>query len=135
MKEMDRIYRRAVKAAKATQLPGIDQGTWYGTPSLTVKGKSFMRVKDADTFVFRCALEEKEVLMEAAPGIYFETDHYKGWPAVLVRASAVGDAELEQCVARSWGLMAPAKLRKDIEKAAQNSAPPTKQSRNKNPEI
>jgi hypothetical protein len=98
---MDRIYRRVVKAANVTKLAGIAQSTWYGTPSLTVKGKSFMRVKEADTFVFRCALEEKEVLMEAAPNIYFETAHYKGWPAVLVRASTVSDAELAQCVARA----------------------------------
>jgi hypothetical protein len=82
---MHRIYRRAVKAAQATKLPGVEQSMWYGTPSLAVKGKSFMRVKDADTFVFRCALDEKEVLMEAGAKVYFETDHYKGWPAVLVR--------------------------------------------------
>lgn len=126
MKDMDRIHRRVVKAAKATRLPGIAPSIWYGTPALAVQGKSFMRVKDADTFVFRCALEEKEVLMDAAPAIYFETDHYKGWPAVLVRASAVSDAELAQCVARAWALMAPAKLRKEMERAAQSPAPPVK---------
>ena len=43
------------------------------------------RVKDADTVVLMCPLEEKEMLIEAAPEIYFETDHYKGWPAILVR--------------------------------------------------
>ena len=26
-----------------------------------------------------CAIEEKELLMEAVPDIYYETDHYKGW--------------------------------------------------------
>ena len=69
-----------------------------------------MRVKDPDTLVFRCAIDEKEMLMESAPEIYFETDHYKGWPAVLVRLSNASDAELEVCVERAWRLQAPAKL-------------------------
>jgi hypothetical protein len=54
-----------------------------------VRGKLFLRVKDADTLVLICLLEEKELLMEAAPHIYYETDHYKGWPAVLVRVATI----------------------------------------------
>jgi hypothetical protein len=77
---------------------------------MKVRGKFLMRVKDSDTLVFRCPLEEKEMLMEAAPDIYFETDHYKGWPAVLVRLSRISDAELRHCVERAWRLQAPAKL-------------------------
>jgi hypothetical protein len=69
-----------------------------------------MRVKDADTLVFRCPVEMKEVLIESAPAIYFETDHYKGWPAVLVRLSKIGDAELRECVQRAWRLQAPKRL-------------------------
>ena len=41
-----------------------------------------------------CELEEKAALMEAAPDIYFETDHYKGWPAMLARLDALSDAGL-----------------------------------------
>src|SRR5258708_6072121 len=57
--DTDRPFARAVKAAKATKLPGIEKGTSYGTPSLTVRGKFMMRVKDPDTLVFRCTMEEK----------------------------------------------------------------------------
>ena len=57
--------------------------------ALKVRGKLFLRVKDAGTLVLMCPLEEKELLMEAAPHIYYETDHYKGWPAVLVRVAAI----------------------------------------------
>ncbi len=107
---VDRTFARAVKAAKATKLPGIEQGTSHGTPSLTVRGKFMMRVKDADTFAFRCTMEEKTFLMEAVPSIYFETDHYVGWPVVLVRAAA-SDAELAHCVERAWRAQAPKKLK------------------------
>jgi hypothetical protein len=107
---LDRVFARVSKAAKASKLPQIQEGTWYGTPALFLRGKSLMRVKDAETLVFRCTLEEKTFLMEAEPAVYYETDHYAGWPAVLVRAAAVSDAELIHCVARAWRLQAPKKL-------------------------
>jgi hypothetical protein len=69
-----------------------------------------MRVKDEDTLVFSCALEEKALLVEAVPDIYFETDHYKNWPAILVRLSAISDHELQHCLKRAFLLQAPAKL-------------------------
>jgi hypothetical protein len=93
-----------------SKLPDVEEGTAYGTPALKVRGKFLMRVKDPDTFVFRCPLEMKEVLIESASEIYFETDHYKGWPAVLVRLSKASDAELQQCLTRAWRLQAPKKL-------------------------
>jgi hypothetical protein len=91
-------------------LPGIEESTSFGTPALKVGGKLLMRVKDADTLVFRSPIEMKEILIESAPEIYFETDHYKGWPAALVRLSKISDAELQQCLQRAWRLQAPKKL-------------------------
>jgi hypothetical protein len=82
---------------------------------MKVRGKFLMRVKDPDTLVFRCTLDEKEMLMESAPEVYFETDHYKGWPAILVRLSKASDAELKHCLERAWRLQAPAKLIRALE--------------------
>ena len=53
--------------AAAVGLPEIVEATSYGTPSLTVRKKFLSRVKDADTVVVMCPVEEKEVLIEAAP--------------------------------------------------------------------
>ena len=107
---LDAPFARAAAAAAAAGLPGVEASTSYGTPSLKVRGKSFLRVKDADTLVVMCALEDKELLMEAAPHIFFETDHYKGWPAVLVRLSQIDDAELQHRIVRGWYLKASARL-------------------------
>jgi hypothetical protein len=107
---LDRAFARARAAARAVKLPEIAEGISYGTPGMKVRGKFLMRVKDPDTLVFRCTLDEKEMLMESAPEVYFETDHYKGWPAVLVRLSKASNAELEVCIERAWRLQAPAKL-------------------------
>jgi hypothetical protein len=98
-----------VKAAAAA-LPGIEESTSYGTPALKVRGKLVARMKDRDTLVVRCLIDEKEFLLEADPRIYFETDHYKGWPAMLVRLRRIGEAELRLRLERAWRLQAPKRL-------------------------
>ena len=114
---MARVFARVRKAAKASGLPGIAEATSYGTPSLKVAGKFLMRMKDADTFVFSCTADEKTMLIEAAPALYFETDHYVGYPLVLLRAAA-SDAELVACVTRAWLLQAPKKLKAERDGSA-----------------
>lgn len=96
----------------AQDLPGVETGTSYGTPALKVAGKLFVRVKDADTLVLMVPLDDKERLIEMAPELYYETDHYRGWPALLVRAAVIDDTELQHRLTESWRLKASAKLRK-----------------------
>lgn len=91
-------------------LPGVEEGTSYGTPALKVGKHLLVRVKDEDTLVLRCAIEEKEALMEVAGDIYFETAHYVGWPFVLARAGAIGDEELALRVEAAWRQRAGKKL-------------------------
>jgi hypothetical protein len=90
---MDPLQRLLALAADAG-LSGIEQGTSYGTPSLKRKGQFLARLKDETTLVIRCPLDEKDMLMAAEPGIYFQTDHYVGYPAVLVRLDVIDDARL-----------------------------------------
>ena len=39
--------------------------------------------------MIKMPIDERDMRMEAAPDIYFITDHYKAWPAVLVRLAQV----------------------------------------------
>jgi hypothetical protein len=103
---------RLWQAGKA--LPEIERSTWYGTPSLKVRTKSLCRVKDADTVVLMCPLEEKELLKEAAPDIFFETPHYHGWPAILARIRVISDAELTNRLKVAWRMQAPLSLQKSV---------------------
>lgn len=98
--------------AAAKGLPEVEEGTSYGTPALKVRKKLLSRVKDVDTVVVMCPLEEKELLMEAAPEFYFETDHYRGWPAMLVRIHAIPPDELALRLRRAWIMQAPKTLLK-----------------------
>ncbi|QPC95079.1 MmcQ/YjbR family DNA-binding protein [Mesorhizobium sp. INR15] len=97
----------------ARGLPDIVETTSYGTPALKVGKKLLARVKDAETIVLMCPLEEKELLLEAAPSIYFETDHYKGWPALLVRLAEIPSDELRHRLEQTWLRQAPKTLIKN----------------------
>jgi hypothetical protein len=102
--------------AAAEGLPEVVEATSYGTPALKVRKKLLCRVKDADTVVVMCPLEEKELLIEAAPEFYFETDHYRGWPAILVRVHAIPADELRLRLSRAWRMHAPKSLQKAQER-------------------
>ena len=91
-------------------MPEVAEATSYGTPALRARTKFLCRVKGPDTIVMMCPLEEKEMLMAAAPDIYFETDHYKGWPAVLVRIRSISIAELRLRLERAFAMQAPKAL-------------------------
>jgi hypothetical protein len=112
----DAAFARVLAIAASTGLPGIEAGRSYGTPSLNVRGKFMARIKDADTLVVRCPVEEKHFLMEADPAVFFETDHYKGYPAFLVRLGAADDATIAGRLERAWRMQAPKKLVVEWEK-------------------
>ena len=109
-RDLDRAFSASARQRGRRSFRESSRARSYGTPSLTAKGKFLMRMKDAGTCAFRCTTEEKAILMEAEPSIYFQTDHYVGWPIVLVRLAAASDAELAHCIVRAWRVQAPKKL-------------------------
>jgi hypothetical protein len=68
-----------------------------------------------DVLAVRCPIEKKELLIEAAPEIYFDDDHYRGYPAVLVRLTAVDEAERGALLGDAWSIQAPKRLRKSYD--------------------
>ena len=103
----------------ARELPEVAEGIWFRTPALKVRGKSFARLKeDGNSVVFLLAnLEEQEILIEAQREIYFITDHYKGWPAVLARLSKLGTRECRFRLEQAWRLKAPKKLVREFDES------------------
>ncbi|HEY3284364.1 MAG TPA: hypothetical protein VGN26_19010 [Armatimonadota bacterium] len=53
---------------------------------------------------------DKEALLASDPGKFFTEPHYNGFPAVLVRLSAVGVEELEELLLQAWRTQAPKAL-------------------------
>lgn len=65
------------------------------------------RAPQIETLAVRCAIERKEMLIEAAPDRFFDDDHYRGFPAVLVRLKVVEQDELASLFKEAWTLSAP----------------------------
>ena len=107
---IDQTFARLQALASARGLPEIEPSTSYGTPALKVAGNAFIRLLDEKTAVLQCPSDQKVLLMEISPDIYFETDHYRGWPAVLVRLPVISDAELAERLVDGWRNKAPKRL-------------------------
>lgn len=101
--------------AFALTLPDVEQGTTYGKPAVKLRGKMLAATTapDAGSFVLHSALVEKEVLMETDPATFWETDHYRGWPAVLVRYGTPPRERIELALHRAWWDRASARQRRD----------------------
>lgn len=95
-------------------LPGVARTTSYRTDALSVAGNSFVRMKEGmdGVLVVHIPLDLKEALIEAEPDKYFETLHYAGYAAMLVRLDLVSDEELSTRLKCAWTQKAPARLRK-----------------------
>jgi hypothetical protein len=84
-------------------LPGTEESTSYGKPAVRVRGKAFVYPgREQGSFAIASPLEEKEFLMETDPDTFWETDHYRGWPAVLVRFGGMDPERIELVIRRAW---------------------------------
>jgi hypothetical protein len=89
--------------AFALALPDTELSTSYGRPAVKVNGKAFVYPgREAGSFAIASPLPEKELLMETDPDTFWETAHYRGWPAVLVRFGSPDRARIETVITRAW---------------------------------
>jgi len=75
-------------------LPGVEESTAYGSPALKVRGKLLAgvpthRSAEPDSLVVRVDFDDRAALLAEAPDVYYVTDHYVGYSAVLVRLTRV----------------------------------------------
>jgi hypothetical protein len=103
-------YKRYVAVVK--RLPGVEESTSYGTPSIKVKGKilSRLRTEAEGALAIRCDFIDREILLQSDPETFFLTDHYRNYPMILVRLDKVRADALPDLVERAWRLVAPSKL-------------------------
>ena len=97
------------------KLPEVEESTWFNTPSLKVRKRSFVRLSEKGVIVVLVDLDEKEALLQAEPDVFFTTPHYDGYPAMLVRLPAISDDELGEILTESWRRVAPKRLVKQLD--------------------
>jgi hypothetical protein len=75
-------------------LPGVEESTAFGVPALKVRGALLAcvpsnRSAEPGSLVVRMDFDNRAELLVADPDVYYITDHYAGYSAVLVRLSRV----------------------------------------------
>ena len=88
--------------------PEVVDGTSYGTPALKVRKKMLVRLKeDGDSLVMPgIPPDERDMLMESQPKVFYLTDHYKDYPMVLIRLSKAKRLTVEPLLRRQWRALA-----------------------------
>lgn len=92
----------------ALNWPEVEDGSCYGTPALKVRKKMLVRLKeDGDSLVVPgVPPNERDMLVESRPTVFYFTDHYKDYPMVLIRLSKATPAMVEPLLRRRWRALA-----------------------------
>jgi hypothetical protein len=78
-----------------------------------VRGKLFAwaaRERDGGGLGIRVDREEKQLILDSNPDVYFASPHYDGWPGLQIRLEAVDREELRMRLEDAWLIQAPRKL-------------------------
>src|ERR1700676_1664704 len=79
----------------------VEDGTSYGTPALKVRKKLLARLReDGDSLVMPgVPQDEREMLVESQPKVFFFADHYSDKPIALIRLSKAQRVSSNRCCA------------------------------------
>lgn len=80
----------------------MDTMAW-GTPALKRKKAFMIRLKeDGESIVVRLDWPNHDRLLASRPDVFFKTDHYAGYNALLVRLDILDEALAREVIELSW---------------------------------
>jgi hypothetical protein len=96
----------------AGSFPEVDADL-VGRPVWRVKGKAFAwraRERDGGGLAVRVDRDEKQLILDGNPDVYYVTPHYNGYPGVVINVPVIGKDELFERLEDAWLIQAPKKL-------------------------
>jgi hypothetical protein len=96
----------------ALSFPEVEE-TGEERTAYRVRGKLFAwaaRERDGGGLGIRVEREEKQLILDSNPDVYFSSPHYEGWPGVQIRIEAIGEDELRERLEDAWLIQAPKRL-------------------------
>jgi hypothetical protein len=96
----------------ASSFPEVEASA-EGRPSWRVRGKLFAweaRERDGGGLAVRVDREEKQLILDANPEVYFASPHYRGYPGVQIRLELIDEDELRERLEDAWLIQAPKRL-------------------------
>jgi len=96
----------------ASGFPDVEESAG-GRPAWRVRGKLFAweaRERDGGGLAVRVDRDEKQLILDANPDVYFASPHYKGYPGVQIRLERISRDELVERLEDAWLIQAPKRL-------------------------
>lgn len=91
--------------AHALTLPVTELSTYYGGPAVKLlsNGRVFLSPSHeaGEAFCLHLDRDRIEMLKEIEPESFYQTPHYVGWDAVLVRYASLDPARIREIIAES----------------------------------
>jgi hypothetical protein len=110
--------------AAAAQLPGIEEGTSYGTPALRVRKKLLARLREGgEDVVLPVDLLDRDAVLQSDPDVFRVTDHYRAHPYVLLRLSTGNIDSALELIEEAWRRAAPRRVQTKRAQRASRAAP------------
>jgi hypothetical protein len=78
-----------------------------------VRGKPFAwlsRERDGGGLAVRVDRDEKQLLLESNPAVYYCSPHYERYPGVQIRLQNIERDELAERIEDAWSIQAPKRL-------------------------
>ena len=102
-------------------LPNVVEGRYYGMPSFLLNGRFLARFRDGGTVLVLqlAAISDRDTLIDLDAEAFFFTEHYRNYPAVLVRLDVVPPSLLTDVITDAWrhvSTLPPARSRKQTTK-------------------
>ena len=99
-----------VVRAIGTALPGVKDASGARGTALKFKGRllaceAIHKSAEPDTLMVSISQERRDELLAQSTAVYYLTDHYRPYPAVLVRLPKIQRSALEQLLAESRKFM------------------------------
>jgi hypothetical protein len=82
----------------ALAVPGAEEVLWFNKPAVFLHGQFLTKVHDKEeAMTLRVSsMEMRDMMLEAEPELFYITDHYRNFPFVLARLSALTPQTLKE---------------------------------------
>lgn len=97
-------------------IPGTDERLWFNEPSVFIHDRFLAKLHKTEEAVTLQvgSMEMRDMMLEAEPKLFYITDHYRKFPFLLARLSALDAATLKSLLtgrAAQLAAMPPIKRR------------------------
>jgi len=90
------VVRRIARSLSDVEESTSPRGTGFKVRGKLLACEAIHKSAEPNSLMVRITTDDRELLLATEPNTYYLTDHYRGYPAVLVRLSKVSRKALRE---------------------------------------